>query len=46
MRQLFACSGALGLATLSAATFGTSGAFATSLLRSGWTPGCAGTSGR
>lgn len=41
MRQRFVGSGALGLATLSAATFGTSGAFATSLLRSGWTPGAA-----
>jgi drug/metabolite transporter (DMT)-like permease len=34
-------SAGLGLATLSAATFGTSGAFATSLLRAGWTPGAA-----
>jgi drug/metabolite transporter (DMT)-like permease len=31
----------LGLAVLSAATFGTSGAFAASLLQSGWTPGAA-----
>jgi len=31
----------LGLAVLSAATFGTSGAFGTSLLRAGWTPGAA-----
>lgn len=29
----------LGLAVLSAATFGTSGSFADSLMRSGWTPG-------
>ena len=31
----------LGLALLSAATFGTSGAFAGSLLQAGWTPGAA-----
>src|SRR5689334_6786176 len=31
--------GGLGLAVASAATFGTSGAFATALLGSGWTPG-------
>ncbi|RJK98006.1 EamA family transporter [Vallicoccus soli] len=31
----------LGLAVLSAATFGTSGAFAASLLAAGWTPGAA-----
>jgi drug/metabolite transporter (DMT)-like permease len=31
----------LGLAVFSAATFGTSGSFATSLLRAGWTPGAA-----
>lgn len=31
----------LGLAVLSAATFGTSGIFGTSLLRTGWTPGAA-----
>jgi len=31
----------LGLAVLSAATFGTSGAFAASLLEAGWTPGAA-----
>ena len=31
----------LGLALLSAATFGTSGAFAASLLQAGWTPGAA-----
>ena len=31
----------LALAVTSAATFGTSGAFATSLLRAGWTPGAA-----
>jgi drug/metabolite transporter (DMT)-like permease len=31
----------LGLAVLSAATFGTSGSFASSLLASGWTPGAA-----
>ncbi len=33
--------GGLGLALLSAASFGTSGIFATSLLRAGWTPGAA-----
>jgi drug/metabolite transporter (DMT)-like permease len=31
----------LGLAALSAATFGTSGSFGTSLVRAGWTPGAA-----
>ncbi|HEU5267012.1 MAG TPA: DMT family transporter [Jatrophihabitans sp.] len=31
----------LGLAVLSAATFGTSGAFAATLMRTGWTPGAA-----
>lgn len=31
----------LGLATLSAATFGTSGSFASSLMDAGWTPGAA-----
>jgi drug/metabolite transporter (DMT)-like permease len=31
----------LGLALLSAATFGTSGSFASSLMTSGWTPGAA-----
>lgn len=31
----------LGLATLSAATFGTSGSFASSLMTAGWTPGAA-----
>jgi drug/metabolite transporter (DMT)-like permease len=31
----------LGLAVLSAATFGTSGSFASSLMASGWTPGAA-----
>lgn len=31
----------LGLAVLSAATFGTSGSFAESLMRSGWSPGAA-----
>ncbi len=34
-------SAGLGLAVLSAATFGTSGAFASSLLQAGWTPGSA-----
>lgn len=34
-------SAGLGLAVLSAATFGTSGAFAGSLLEAGWTPGAA-----
>src|SRR3954470_17635848 len=41
MRQRIAGGAALGLATLSAATFGTSGAFAASLLHAGWTPGAA-----
>src|SRR4051794_9211177 len=41
MREQIAGGAALGLATLSAATFGTSGAFATSLLQVGWTPGAA-----
>src|SRR5205085_2619294 len=31
----------LGLAVLSAATFGTSGTFASSLIASGWSPGAA-----
>lgn len=34
-------SAGLGLAVLSAATFGTSGAFAATLMRTGWTPGAA-----
>jgi drug/metabolite transporter (DMT)-like permease len=34
-------AGGLGLAALSAATFGTSGSFATSLMDAGWTPGAA-----
>ena len=34
-------NGGLGTAVVSAAAFGTSGTFATSLLRSGWTPGAA-----
>ena len=34
-------AGGLGLALLSAATFGTSGVFATSLIGAGWTPGAA-----
>jgi drug/metabolite transporter (DMT)-like permease len=34
-------AGGLGLAALSASTFGTSGSFATSLMDSGWTPGAA-----
>jgi drug/metabolite transporter (DMT)-like permease len=36
-----ASSVGLGLAALSAATFGTSGSFATSLMNSGWSPGAA-----
>ena len=31
----------LGLAVFSAATFGTSGSFASSLMATGWTPGAA-----
>lgn len=34
-------AGGLGLAALSAATFGTSGSFASSLMDTGWTPGAA-----
>ena len=41
MKQRIAGSAGLALALLSAATFGTSGAFATSLLEVGWTPGAA-----
>ena len=41
MAQRFAGSAGLGLAVLSALTFGTSGAFAASLLEAGWTPGAA-----
>ncbi|MDP9436999.1 MAG: DMT family transporter [Actinomycetota bacterium] len=41
MVQRTAGSAGLGLALLSAATFGTSGAFATSLLEAGWTAGAA-----
>ncbi|MBA2415319.1 MAG: EamA family transporter [Geodermatophilaceae bacterium] len=41
MVQRFAGSAGLGFAVLSAATFGTSGAFAASLLEAGWTPGAA-----
>lgn len=41
MEQRVARSTGLGLALLSAATFGTSGAFAATLLQAGWTPGAA-----
>ena len=41
MRRQPAVSTGLGLAVLSSATFGTSGAFAASLLQAGWTPGAA-----
>jgi len=41
VKQRIAGGAGVGLATLSAATFGTSGAFATSLLLVGWTPGAA-----
>ena len=41
MRRRRGESAALGLATLSAATFATSGSFAGSLLQVGWTPGAA-----
>jgi drug/metabolite transporter (DMT)-like permease len=41
VEQRVAGSAGLGLAVLSAATFGTSGAFAASLLEAGWTPGAA-----
>lgn len=41
MGQQVAGGAGLGLALLSAATFGTSGAFASSLLEAGWTPGSA-----
>src|SRR5215210_6831456 len=41
MRQRLSGSAGLGLATLSAATFATSGSFAGSLLQAGWTPGAA-----
>ena len=39
--QRFSSGAGLGLAVLSAATFGTSGALAASLLDAGWTPGAA-----
>jgi drug/metabolite transporter (DMT)-like permease len=41
MQRRLSGSAALGLATLSAATFATSGSFAGSLLQVGWTPGAA-----
>ena len=41
MQQRAAGGAGLGLAVVSAATFGTSGAFAASLLDAGWTPGAA-----
>ena len=41
MEQRAAGGAGLGLALLSAATFGTSGSFAASLLAAGWTPGSA-----
>lgn len=41
MRYRFAGGAGLSLAVLSAATFGTSGAFAASLIDAGWTPGAA-----
>ena len=41
MNPRFSSGAGLGLAVLSAATFGTSGAFAASLLEAGWTPGAA-----
>jgi drug/metabolite transporter (DMT)-like permease len=41
VHQRLAGGTGLGLAVVSAATFGTSGAFAASLLESGWTPGAA-----
>jgi drug/metabolite transporter (DMT)-like permease len=41
MGQRLSGSTGLGLATLSAATFATSGSFAGSLLQAGWTPGAA-----
>ncbi|HWH27552.1 MAG TPA: DMT family transporter [Mycobacteriales bacterium] len=41
MDQRTAGTAGLGLALLSAATFGTSGTFAASLLEAGWTPGAA-----
>ena len=41
MQQRAAGRAGLGLALVSAATFGTSGAFAASLLAAGWTPGSA-----
>lgn len=41
MEQRVAGGTGLGLAVVSAATFGTSGAFAASLLDAGWTPGAA-----
>jgi len=41
MRDRFAGGAGLTLAVLSAATFGTSGAFGTALIDAGWTPGAA-----
>ncbi len=41
MRQERAAAAGLGLALLSAATFGTSGSFARSLTEAGWSPGAA-----
>jgi len=41
MRRQLSEGAALGMATLSAATFATSGSFAGSLLQVGWTPGAA-----
>lgn len=41
MKRSAAGTAGLGLAVFSAATFGTSGSFADSLLRVGWTPGAA-----
>jgi drug/metabolite transporter (DMT)-like permease len=41
VEQRLAGGAGLGLAVVSAATFGTSGAFAASLLAAGWTPGAA-----
>src|SRR4051794_26097354 len=40
-RAVRASSVGLGLAVFSAATFGTSGSFAASLMATGWTPGAA-----
>jgi drug/metabolite transporter (DMT)-like permease len=41
MREMSGSGAGLGLAVVSAATFGTSGTFATSLINSGWSPGAA-----